>query len=205
MSLLTTKRICLVATVFVVAAVAFCSCGVDKFIPQGEYLLTKNNVEIDYSDLDKEEAKGVQQAISGVKNYIRQKPNSKLIFSPVAMRIYCLSSPTDSNWINRTIRRQGEAPVIYSQDQAERSVRQIQLLLESKGCFGSQVTYSSFIDLAIWKNLFQSASLSDTKTPDPTIFTPRREASWRMRFSVAASRSGPKERSPYPSPNLWPG
>ena len=53
--------------VFVVAAVAFCSCGVDKFIPQGEYLLTKNNVEIDYSDFDKEEAKGVQQAISGVK------------------------------------------------------------------------------------------------------------------------------------------
>ncbi|MBO7540077.1 MAG: hypothetical protein J6T33_00290, partial [Bacteroidales bacterium] len=145
MNLSTTKRICLVATVFVVVVVAFCSCGVDKFIPQGEYLLTKNNVEIDYSDLDKEEAKGVQQAISGVKNYIRQKPNSKLIISPVAMRIYCLSSPTDSNWINRTIRRQGEAPVIYSQDQAERSVRQIQLLLESKGCFGSQVSYDTAI------------------------------------------------------------
>ena len=143
MNLLTTKRICLVATVFVVAVVAFCSCGVDKFIPQGEYLLTKNNVEIDYSDLDKEEAKGVQQAISGVKNYIRQKPNSKLIISPVAMRIYCLSSPTDSNWINRTIRRQGEAPVIYSQELAERSTRQIQLLLESKGCFGSQVVYDT--------------------------------------------------------------
>ena len=143
MNLSTTKRICLVATVFVVAVVAFCSCGVDKFIPQGEYLLTKNNVEIDYSDLDKEEAKGVQQAISGVKSYIRQTPNSKLLGVPVAMRIYCLSSPTDSNWINRTIRRQGEAPVIYSQELAERSTRQIQLLLESKGCFGSQVVYDT--------------------------------------------------------------
>ncbi len=145
MCLSATKRICLVATVFVVAVLAFCSCGVDKFIPEGEYLLTKNNVEIDYSDMDDEDAKGVKQAISGLKNYIRQKPNSKLIFAPVAMRIYCLSSPTDSNWINRTIRRQGEAPVIYSQDQAERSVRQIQLLLESKGCFGSQVSYDTAI------------------------------------------------------------
>ena len=143
MRLSTTKRTFLTAAVALMAVASFSSCGVDKFIPQGEYLLTKNNVEIDYSDLDKEEAKGVQQAISGVKSFIRQTPNSKLLGVPVAMRIYCLSSPTDSNWINRTIRRQGEAPVIYSQELAERSTRQIQLLLESKGCFGSQVVYDT--------------------------------------------------------------
>ncbi|MBP5240296.1 MAG: hypothetical protein J6Z26_00135, partial [Bacteroidales bacterium] len=62
----TTKRTFLIAAVALMAVALFSSCGVDKFIPQGEYLLTKNNVEIDYSDLDKEEAKGVQQAISGV-------------------------------------------------------------------------------------------------------------------------------------------
>ena len=143
MNLSTIKRICLVATSFVLAVIAFCSCGVDKFIPEGSYLLTKNEVEIDYSDLENDEAKGIIQAISGAKSYIRQSPNSKLIFFPVAMRIYCLSSPTDSNWINRTIRRQGEAPVIYSPELAERSSHQLKLLLESKGCFGSQVVYDT--------------------------------------------------------------
>ena len=123
------------------------SCSVDKFIPEGQYLLTKNSVEIDYSDLSETEATGVKQAISDVKNYIRQSPNSKLIIFPLAMRIYCLSSsnPNDTNWINRTLRRQGEAPVIYSQEQAYRSVRQIELLLNSKGCFGSQVSCDTHI------------------------------------------------------------
>lgn len=139
----TTKRTLFIAVAALMVAALFPSCGVDKFIPQGEYLLTENKVEIDYSDLDKDEAEGVEKAISGVKSYIRQKPNTKLIWTPLAMRIYCLSSPTDSNWINRVIRRQGEAPVIYSQELAERSTRQIQLLLESKGCFGSQVVYDT--------------------------------------------------------------
>ncbi len=139
------KRIFHAAAVLLTAVVCFTSCGVDKFIPQGECLLTKNSVEIDYSDLDDQEAKGVKQAISGVKSYIRQSPNSKFLFWPVAMRIYCLSSPTDSNWINRTIRRQGEAPVIYNHDLTERSVRQIELLLDSKGCFGSQVSFDTTI------------------------------------------------------------
>lgn len=133
-----------VATLFS-AILLLHSCGVDKFIPQGEYLLTKNSVEIDYSALDEADAKGVSQAISGVKSYIRQSPNSKLVLFPIAMRIYCLSSPTDSNWINRVIRKQGEAPVIYSQELAERSARQMELLLESKGCFGSQVVYDTHI------------------------------------------------------------
>lgn len=145
MSLSAIKRFFGVVATVVFAAFALSGCGVDKFIPKGEYLLTENNVDIDYSDLDKDDADGVKKAISGVKSYIRQSPNSKFIFWPVAMRIYCLSSPTDSNWINRTIRRQGEAPVIYSHDLAERSAHQIQLLLESKGCFGSKVAFDTTI------------------------------------------------------------
>lgn len=133
------------AMAVVVALFAFSSCSVDKFIPEGQYLLTKNTVNIDYSDLTDDEAEGVSQALSNVKSYIRQSPNSKLIWFPVAMRIYCLSSPTDSNWINRTLRRQGEAPVIYSPEMADRSARQIELLLDSKGCFGSKVVCDTHI------------------------------------------------------------
>ena len=132
--------------VFVTLAVLFfCSCGVDKFIPEGEYLLKKNKVEIDEAGLTKDEAKDVKQVLSGIKNYFVQPANVQILGVPYLMRIYCLSSATDSNWFNRFIRSQGEAPVIYNQQSAVQTARQMELLLESKGCFGSTVVFDTQI------------------------------------------------------------
>lgn len=121
------------------------SCGVNKFIPEGEYLLNKNKIEIDEEGLTKDESKDISQALSGIKNYIVQPANTRFLGMRYAMRIYCLSSPTDSNWFNRFIRSQGEAPVIYSPQSAAQTARQMELLLESKGCFGSTVVFDTQI------------------------------------------------------------
>ena len=93
-----------------VCLITVLSCSVNKFIPEGECLL--DDVDIVCSTNGANAAKA--------KSYMRIQPNSKW-FSLVKlpMYTYALSGTDDSKWINRALKRIGEAPVIYDEEMAE--------------------------------------------------------------------------------------
>ena len=84
-----------------------------------------------------EPPKEIRDALSDMKKYTRQKPNSHILgVGPrLTMRIYCLSNPDKSNFWHKYLRRKGQAPVIYNENAAIQTCNQLSGLLKSKGCF----------------------------------------------------------------------
>ena len=92
-----------------------------------------------------EPPKEIRDALSDMKKYTRQKPNSHILgVGPrLTMRIYCLSNPDKSNFWHKYLRRKGQAPVIYNENAAIQTCNQLSGLLKSKGCFTSTVTFDT--------------------------------------------------------------
>ena len=126
------------------------SCGVKKYVPKADYLLVKNEFEVESEEKAEEKIffnlfpiKVDEFEKPEVEPLIEQKPNSKILWTRVEMRIYCLSNPKKDNWINRTLRKQGEIPVVFDYDKAELSTRKIEQYLNTKGIFNPTVTFST--------------------------------------------------------------
>ena len=86
-------------------AVLLCSCSVSRHLPEGTYMLNKVRVVADskYSDIN----------TMAMKEYVRQKSNSRWLSTvKVPLGIYMLSG-RDSTWVNRALWAIGEAPVVY--------------------------------------------------------------------------------------------
>lgn len=106
-------------------------CSVGKFIPEGQYLLDEVHISSDNSEIKSSE----------MYSYVRQKPNSKW-FSLVKlpMYIYCASGKDSTKWINRFLRRIGDAPRIYDPSVAEETRLQILGAIQNKGYLSAQVS-----------------------------------------------------------------
>ena len=133
--------------VLLLTAVLSTSCmSVDKYLQPHEHHLVKNTFTVTMPD-GTTPPKEINEALSNVENYVVQEPNKRLLGKvipwKVKMRIYCMSSPSDSNWINNYLRRIGEAPVVFDRDATAMSCMQIANLLKTKGCFNSAVTYDT--------------------------------------------------------------
>ncbi|MCR5821536.1 MAG: BamA/TamA family outer membrane protein [Bacteroidales bacterium] len=103
----------------------------------------KNTFDIAMCDSTKV-PKEVEDALEAKRTYLIQKPNSKVLgLTRFSMRMYCLSNPNRNGPINRYLRRNWQAPVVYDEYSALRSAGQLEGLLESKGCFGSKVTFDT--------------------------------------------------------------
>lgn len=100
------------------------SCSVNKFIPEGKYLLD-DVVIVSNTNMDN---------AAKAHSYVRQQPNSKWFsLARIPMRTYALSGKDSTKWVNRALRRMGEAPVIYSDELAERTRSNIEQMLRNDG------------------------------------------------------------------------
>jgi len=126
------------------AALLATSCmSVDKFIEPDDELLSHNTYVTVMAD-STEAPDEVKEALKGLRNYTIQKPNKRLLGTiRLKMRLYCLSNPDKEHFPHRYLRRQGEAPVVYDENAAYRTCQQIQDLLETKGCFHSEVHFDT--------------------------------------------------------------
>ncbi len=129
--------------IILLLAVVAASCTNTRYLADDEYALYRQVVDIsmaDSSDVTPE----VSAALKKSKSYMLQKPNSKILFlGRVGMYIYNWASPSDSTFWGNYWRRTGQATVVYDEDKAYRSAQQLQQLLESKGCFGSKVSFDT--------------------------------------------------------------
>lgn len=115
---------------FLTVLLLLSGCSVSKFIPDGQYLLDEVHVRSDNKEIKSSE----------MYSYVRQKPNSKW-FSLVKlpMYIYCASGKDSTKWINKLLRKMGDAPRIYNPSVAEETRMQILSAVQNKGYLGAEV------------------------------------------------------------------
>ena len=140
------------------------SCSPTRRLKQGEYLLTKNIIVEKKTKIEK----------ADIANYIKQKPNKKILTRPFYLQVHNLVNEENvKKWreeknkkidkINEKRARKGkkmrskdrlsprewlldigEEPVVYDSALAKLSVKQISMFLNNKGYFNNRVKDSVF-------------------------------------------------------------
>lgn len=119
-------------TYLLICVMLLMSCSVNKFIPEGEYLL---------NDVDIISTTNHDNAVKA-KGYVRQMPNAKW-FNLVKLPLYTysLSGKDTAKWRNKVLQRLGEAPVIYDSAMSEKSRQNIRDMLVNDGYFHATVDF----------------------------------------------------------------
>lgn len=120
-----------------ILSISLVGCSVSKFIPEDQYLLNDIKIESDNKEIKP----------SQMNAYVRQYPNAKWFsLFKFPMYIYSASGKDSAKWVNRFLKRIGEAPVIYSRETAEESRAEIQKAVQNMGYMGAQVDLKEEID-----------------------------------------------------------
>jgi outer membrane protein assembly factor BamA len=118
-------------TLFLVVVVCLVSaCSSTKFVPDKNYLLESVEVRADEKHID----------AAALAPYVRQQANSKWFsLFKIPLGTYSMSGKDTTKWINRTLQRIGEEPVIYDPLQAELSKEDLQRAMQNMGYMHAQV------------------------------------------------------------------
>ena len=85
------------------AILFFSACSLTRYVPEGEYLVSKVRIISDNKDIKPNES----------KSYVRQEPNHKTFgFIPLPLGLYSMSGEDTTKWVNKFLRRCGSAPQI---------------------------------------------------------------------------------------------
>ena len=107
------------------------SCSSTKFVPDGKYLLTDVKIESDDNSIN----------TSQMEPYVSQQANTKWFsLFEIPLGTYNLSGRDTTKWINKILRKMGDAPRIYDARVAEETRMQILGAVQNKGYLGAQVS-----------------------------------------------------------------
>lgn len=124
------KKLSFFAPFMLIIAVLLSSCSADKFIADGQYLLDKVELRSDAKDLNASE----------LAQYVRQKENARWFsFFKVPLETYALAGRDTTKWINRTLKRIGEEPVLFDTLQAKLSCEDLRLAMNNMGYMQARV------------------------------------------------------------------
>ena len=115
--------------IFIILVIAGYACSSTKYVPKDQYLLDKVIVESD------------DDAVQGkdLKPYLKQQTNIKILgIIKFHLGMYNLSGKKN-NLINRSLKKIGEAPVIYNEISTTRSVDELKKVLKNKGYMNAEV------------------------------------------------------------------
>lgn len=113
----------------IISALMFFSCAPAKYVPEGDYLLSKNKVETSKKVIPENQ----------LKSYVIQRPNKKLFGLRFYLFLYNLTNLEKEKWPHSWLRRVGEEPVVYNGELTENSVQRISQFLENKGYYYAEV------------------------------------------------------------------
>lgn len=117
-------------TILLYFVLSLASCSATKFVPEGSYLLDEVKIHTDNKDIKP----------SDMRLYVRQNLNSKW-FSAVKTQLYVYnwSGRDSTKWLNKFLRKIGDAPVIYNEADAIRSQEEIAKAVQNLGYMGATV------------------------------------------------------------------
>jgi outer membrane protein assembly factor BamA len=99
-------------------------------VPEEKYLLQSYKIESQEGDFDKRE----------LNDFIKQKPNKRIIFWRFYLSLYNLSSSQKESGFNDWLRRIGEPPAVYDTDLMLKSTEQLSLYMRNKGFYEAEVS-----------------------------------------------------------------
>ncbi len=105
------------------------SCSPAKYIPKDKYLLKSNEIEISSGKVKERD----------LKEYIKQKPNRRVLGLKLPMYFYSLSNPEKEKGFSKFLREKAEKPVIWDKYMTEESLKQMKYFLENKGYYNATV------------------------------------------------------------------
>ena len=114
----------------ILVSILLYSCRATKYVPEDEYLLHNYKIESEKGDFDKRV----------LNEYIKQKPNKRIIFWRFYLSLYNLSSPGKDNGFHNWLRRIGEPPAVYDEDLRLKSTEQLGLHMRNKGFYEAEVS-----------------------------------------------------------------
>ena len=121
------KSIALNYFLLILLAISLYSCRSTRYVPEDKYLLNDIEIDINNSDVNKDDLKG----------YLRQKENLKIVkVAKFHLFLYNLSSKKkEEAWLKRI----GEPPVIFDQGLTNKSVEQFEQYMKNKGYYNATV------------------------------------------------------------------
>ena len=121
------------------------SCSAEKFVADGKYMLDKVEIKSDVKDFD-----ALQFA-----QLIRQKGNSRWFsFFKIPLGTYALSGRDTTKWINRTLQKMGEKPVLYDTLEAQRSKENLRVAMNNMGYMNATVDLETKVKGKILKAIY---------------------------------------------------
>jgi len=108
---------------------ALASCTPTRYVPEGDYLLSKNKVVTAQKSIPEDQ----------LNSYVIQKPNKKLLGLRFYLFLYSLSDINKEKWPHNWLRKIGEEPVIYNPGLTTSSLGQLKQFLENKGYYHADV------------------------------------------------------------------
>lgn len=106
------------------------ACSPTKFVADNSYLLESVEVRADEKEID----------ASTLAPYIRQQANSKWFsLFKIPLGTYSLSGRDSTKWINRTLKRIGEKPVVFDSLQAQLSLIDLRNAMQNMGYMHASV------------------------------------------------------------------
>lgn len=117
-------------TILLYFVLSLASCSATKFVPEGSYLLDEVKIHTDNKDIKP----------SDMRLYVRQNPNSKWLSAvKTQLYVYNWSGRDSTKWLNKFLRKIGDAPVIYNEADAIRSQEEIAKAVQNLGYMGATV------------------------------------------------------------------
>lgn len=109
------------------------SCSPVKHLQPGEYLLNKNTIQSDQSELNEQ-----------ISSIIKQKPNRKILgLFRFHLGVYMLANTGNETRFKRWMKRAiGEAPVVLDTVKTHRTVTQVAQFMKNEGYFNALVSDS---------------------------------------------------------------
>ncbi len=126
----------------------FFACKSTKLVPNGKYLLVKNNIINLDSTKDNLFKKAIKTMNDDISLYVKHKPNRKILgIFKFHLGMYqfgtSIKNPyknTKKKW-RKVFRANGEAPVLLDSNEIEKSRVNLQNYFFSKGFFNSEISY----------------------------------------------------------------
>lgn len=120
--------------VVAVCVLLFGACSITRYIPDGEYLLKKNEIEPDRR-LSKQERIAPEE----LEPYLKQSPNKRFLGMYLSVWMYATADSTKNNAWNRFKRKVGQEPVLVSAGEIDKSLANLKTYMDSRGFFDSRV------------------------------------------------------------------
>ena len=116
-------------SLIILIAILFSSCSPVKYVPEDEFLLGRYRIKVKEGKVKKDE----------IKNYIRQKPNKRILGLRFHLWLYNLSRKDKDNGLSNWLKTIGEEPVIYDEYLSNKSIDLLKSYFDNKGYYHSIV------------------------------------------------------------------